>query len=123
MMSNDRQVPYSNAQNTSQTMPGIPLEGEGLLVALQAGNTQSWDTLMRQHTRDLRVHIGHSLRKWGLPPEWVDDVEQDTWITAVKKITDFTWQGDDKLYNWLRTIAFQHVRTLHRKWKDQGVVR
>lgn len=119
-MSDYRQVPHPNTPRDSQTMPGFPLEGEALLVALQAGNTQVWDALMRRYTRDLRGHIGQSLRKWGLPPEWVDDVEQDTWITAVTKIAEFTWQGDDKLYNWLRTIAFQHVRTLHRKWKDQG---
>lgn len=119
-MSDHWQVPDPNDKRASETMPEIRLEGEALLYALQMGNEKAWDKLMRHHTRDLRMHIGQSLRKWNLPPEWVDDIEQDTWITAVKKIAEFTWQGEDKLYNWLRTIAFQHVRTLHRKLKDDG---
>jgi RNA polymerase sigma factor (sigma-70 family) len=108
------------AQDTIPTVPITQLEGPQLLVALQAGNEEAWDTILRLYAKDLRVHIGQSLRKYSIPPEWVDDIEQDTWITAVKKIEEFEWQGEDKLYHWLRSIAFQHVRTLNRKLKETG---
>lgn len=104
----------------NETVPMMHLEGEALLIALQAGNEQAWDHVLRLYARELRTHINQSLRKRNIPPEWADDIEQDTWITAVKKIEEFTWQGEDKLYNWLRTIAFQHVRTLHRKLRENG---
>lgn len=107
-------------QTVHETVPVIQLEGEALLIALQVGNESAWEHLMWLHAQDLNRHIRQSLNKWNLPPEYVDDIQQETWITAVQKIETFEWQGEDKLYNWLRTIAFQHVRTMHRKLKDRG---
>ena len=94
-------------QDTTQSYPQW-VEG------LKELDSQAWDVLLRYYVDDLRRDIRASLGKRGLPPTLVDDIEQETWLTAVRKMSEFVWEGEDKFYHWLRAIAFNHVRTYQR---------
>jgi RNA polymerase sigma factor (sigma-70 family) len=84
-------------------------------------DSQAWDLLLRYYAKDLRNDIVASLNKRGLPVDYVDDIEQETWRTAVEQIEGFIWEGERKLYHWLRTISYHHVQTLRRKVKEDRV--
>lgn len=73
----------------------------------------AWDVMLRNHAGDLRRDIAISLRKRGLSEELVDDIEQETWLTAVRKIAEFVWVDEDKFYRWLRAISLNHIYSRH----------
>jgi RNA polymerase sigma factor (sigma-70 family) len=75
---------------------------------------EAWDLLLMNHAVDLRHDILISLRKRRLPEELVDDIEQETWVTAVRKMAEFVWEDEDKFYHWLRAISLNHVHTYRR---------
>lgn len=77
----------------------------------------AWTRLHEYHSGRLRRDIQISLRKWGLSPEFAGDIEQETWLTAVKRINEFVWVDDDRFYNWLRAISCNHIRTYRYKQK------
>ena len=81
---------------------------------LQALEAEAWDLLLRQYAADLRQDIRVSLRKRNLPEDVADDIEQETWLTAVRKISEFRWENEAKLYHWLRVIALNHIRVYQR---------
>jgi RNA polymerase sigma factor (sigma-70 family) len=74
----------------------------------------AWDILLKYYSEDLRRDILSSLRKRRLPEEWLGDIEQETWLTAIKRIEDFVWESEDKFYNWLRVISLNHLRRYQR---------
>src|SRR5258706_12275973 len=49
----------------------------------------AWKSLIKFHERDLREDIQKSLRKRRLPLEFADDIEQDTWISALHCVVNF----------------------------------
>lgn len=75
---------------------------------------EAWDVLLRNYAGDLRHDITASLRKRGLPDELADDIEQETWLTAVRKMGEFVWESEDRFYHWLRAISLNHIRTYRR---------
>src|SRR5215204_4973856 len=77
-------------------------------------DAEAWDVLLQYNAVDLRRDIRASLQKRGLAEDLVDDIEQETWLTAVRKIGDFIWENEEKLYNWLRVIALNHIRMYQR---------
>jgi RNA polymerase sigma factor (sigma-70 family) len=88
---------------------------ESLVNHLRNLEAQAWEDLIRIYGSDLRSDIQSSIRRRGLPLDWVADVEQDTWIIAVQKIGEFRWQSIDLFYRWLRVIALNRVRMMKRK--------
>ncbi len=79
-------------------------------------NSDTWTELHGIYSSTLRVDIEKSLRKRGLSLEVVDDIEQETWITAIRRIREeFTWVDEERFYHWLRCIALNNVRTYARK--------
>jgi RNA polymerase sigma factor (sigma-70 family) len=86
---------------------------------LKSLNAEAWDLLLRQYAADLRQDIRISVRKRGLSEDIVDDIEQETWLTAVRKISEFNWDNEVKLYNWLRVIALNHIRMYQRQRLNQ----
>ncbi len=84
------------------------------VAQLKRLDAEAWDVLLRNYASDLRHDIAVSLRKRGLPDELADDIEQETWLTAVRKMGEFVWEDEDKFYHWLRAIALNHIRTYRR---------
>jgi DNA-directed RNA polymerase specialized sigma24 family protein len=87
-----------------------PAWDEQWVERLKRLETRAWDDLVRCYGDELRADIQSSIRKRGLPLDWVPDIEQDTWTTAIQKINEFDWQSIDKFYHWLRVIALNRVR-------------
>ncbi len=85
------------------------------LALLKAMNERAWDDLLRHFGDDLQRDIRASVNKFRLPLDVADDVEQETWRTAIQKIDEFHAEEIVKLYHWLRVIAYNKVRMLHRK--------
>jgi RNA polymerase sigma factor (sigma-70 family) len=79
-------------------------------------NSDTWTELHGIYSSALRQDIQKSLRKRGLPLDVIDDIEQETWLIAIRRIRDeFTWVDEDRFYHWLRCIALNHVHTYRRK--------
>ena len=102
----------------ADTAPMESMNGNEWIILLKELNSNAWDLLIDRFGMDLRGDIKASLRVRGLSDDAVDDIEQQVWVTAIEQIGDFEWQGEDKLYHWLRSIAAWHVKTLRRKSKD-----
>jgi DNA-directed RNA polymerase specialized sigma24 family protein len=77
---------------------------------LQRHDAAAWDELVGVYSLPLQRHIIQSLLSRNLPSDLVDDVEQQTWLTAVRLIEDFVWQNEAKLYDWFRVIATFHIK-------------
>ena len=75
----------------------------------------AWEALLAEYASRLHRDIMASLRKRGLKGDMAEDIQQQTWLTAVQKIHIFFDQGEDKLYRWLRAISCNHVRRLQRE--------
>lgn len=91
------------------------LKGEVWIFLLRQHEQRAWDQLMAHYAGDLRRDILRSLRKRGLDEQHLDDIEQETWLTAVEKIRAFEFQDEARLYNWLRKISVNHIMTLIHK--------
>jgi RNA polymerase sigma factor (sigma-70 family) len=112
------QVPKSHDVPTElETTPMIQVGSQDWIERLRRCDSQVWEIVLRSYATELRRDIGISLKKRSLPDEWTDDVEQETWCTAVRKIDTFVWQGESEFYKWLRSIARHHVQTLRYKTK------
>lgn len=82
----------------------------------------AWEELLNLYTAQLHRDIVASLRKRGLTAEMAEDIQQQTWLTAVHKIHEFVYQGEDKLYRWLRAISLNHVRSLQRQRRSMTII-
>ena len=102
----------------ADTAPSETMDGEQWINLLKELNSNAWDLLIDRFASDLRQDIKASLRMRGLSEDAIDDIEQQVWVTAIEQISSFEWQGEDKLYHWLRSIGAWHVKTLRRKSKD-----
>jgi RNA polymerase sigma-70 factor, ECF subfamily len=76
----------------------------------------AWEMLLALYGGQLHRDILTSLRRRGLPDSEAEDIQQETWITAIQKIDDF--EGGEKLYYWLRVISLNHIRSLRRKQRS-----
>jgi RNA polymerase sigma factor (sigma-70 family) len=111
-------APTSHEIETSVMMP---LDRQEWVNQLKVWDNRAWEILLHHHARDLRRDITISLRKRQLSTDWVDDIQQETWMTVVKEIDKFDWQGEGKFYNWLRSIARHHIQTLNHKVKHNAI--
>ncbi len=101
----------------SETLP-ITICKTLLIERLKTNEPDAWDELLSLHAPNLRRTIAGSLRKRGLSRDCADDIEQETWLTAVKRIGEFEADSDDRLLHWLRAIALNHVRNMQRKERE-----
>lgn len=107
----DTQVSGETAQKTAHT---FHLD-ERWVAALKNMDAQAWEMLLQVYADELRNGIQASLGKRGLSPSLADDIEQETWLTAVQKIGEFRSEDVDKLFRWLRAISLNHVYTYARQ--------
>jgi RNA polymerase sigma factor (sigma-70 family) len=112
------------ARNQEKTMPDnfltttdAPNPRATWLDAAQNLEPEAWEELVKYFAGDLRHDIEISLRKRALPLDVVGDIEQETWLTAIKKIKEFHGEIGEKFYHWLRVISLNHIRTY---WKAQS---
>lgn len=89
---------------------------ENWIKLLKQHDSAAWDMLLRLYADELRRAIQASLNKRGLPLSLTDDIEQETWLTAVRKFGSFRWESADKLFRWLRAISVNHVLA-YRRWQ------
>jgi RNA polymerase sigma factor (sigma-70 family) len=85
------------------------------LERLQAMDEAAWEELLERYSKRLYDAIVVSLRKRGLNESSAEDIQQQTWLTAVQRIDEFVPEANYSLYYWLRVIALNHVRNLARK--------
>ena len=78
-----------------------------------------WNDLLTSHGDRLRGDIKTSLQKRGLSVELTDDIQQETWVTVLRNIHKFEWQGDHQFYHWLRVVSLNHIRKMKREQERQ----
>ena len=82
----------------------------------------SWDVLIDSFAEQLRADIRISLLKQRLPAELLEDVSQETWLTAFRNIHTFVWEDEERFYRWLRVIACNHIfRARRHTEREQSV--
>ena len=108
-------MPEQNYDSSTITVGAIAWDSHWLTL-LKEMHEPTWDDLVTNYAADLRHDISASLRKRGLSPDLVEDVEQETWRIAVQKIGAFNADTIDKLYHWLRVIALNRRRTATSIW-------
>lgn len=86
-----------------------------LIKLSQSGNLKAFDQLVRVHEGWLRAWLRSRVHDWSA----ADDLAQDTFVTAFKKIQ--TFQASDPFEPWLRTIGFNHYRNYLRKHREEYV--
>ncbi|MCL4247168.1 MAG: sigma-70 family RNA polymerase sigma factor [Anaerolineae bacterium] len=102
------------------TAPATFRDQEQWIDRLKRGDEIAWELLIARYAGDLRTAIGQMLRKRDLSIEFQDDIEQETWRTAVHKMGTFVYQSEDKLAHWLHSIARHHVQTYMRTDRQQS---
>ena len=100
-------------------LEAFDFEGEAAFVRrLQQVNppdSEAWKTFLLNYQRALQSAIRHTLTKFQLPTDRLDDIEQKTWLTAYTKIHTFELRSETSLKSWLAKIQYNHVRNLSRK--------
>ena len=85
----------------------------GLRSAVLAGDETAWQTWYDETFPGLYAFV-----RWrcaGLN-DWADDVVQETWLTAIRRIRDFD-PDQGSFADWLRGIAANLLRNQLRKWR------
>ncbi len=72
-----------------------------LIEKAKSGDTKAWDELIKNYERRLRSFINREA-KGSLNLQDMDDIYQDTWTKAFRKIDQFK---GGKFHSWLFTIA------------------
>ena len=101
----------------SETAERERLEEERRLVErAQAGDRNALRPLFERYANAL--YSGVILPRLGDAAS-AEDVLKDTFVTAIEKIEQFTWQGRS-VYVWLRQIAVNKVIDVHRRSSRAG---
>ena len=101
----------------SDTAERERLEEERRLVErAQAGDRNALRPLFERYAHAL--YSGVILPRLG-DPATAEDVLKDTFVTAIEKIEQFSWQGRS-VYVWLRQIAVNKVIDVHRRSSRTG---
>jgi RNA polymerase sigma factor (sigma-70 family) len=109
------ETPDSQKHEThkAQTFP----QDTAFFARLQQHDTAAWEEVLRLYALPLRRDIVQALLRRSLPLEWADDLEQQTWVTAIRLIENFVWESEDTFYTWFRSIATFHIKNRARKLK------
>ncbi|WP_035614087.1 sigma-70 family RNA polymerase sigma factor [Haloferula sp. BvORR071] len=79
------------------------------------GDLDAFSTIVRRHQGWLRAYLRARMADWSE----ADDLAQEAFLTAYRKIHQFTGEGE--LEPWLKTIAKNHLRNHVRKRRDECV--
>jgi RNA polymerase sigma factor (sigma-70 family) len=120
-MSSSQSSDTNESQPSETNSPKLFPQNTQFFQRLQRHDSAAWDELLSLYSLILRRDILQSLLRRSLPVDWVDDIEQQTWLTIVRLIGNFVWENEDKFYNWFRSIATFHIKNLTRKLKKQYV--
>lgn len=90
-------------------------DSQDLLKRSQAGDLAAFGDLVRQHEGWLRGMLRARLRDWTA----ADDLAQDAFVTAFRKIKGF--RGDSTFETWLTGIAMNHFRNHIRKHREEYI--
>jgi RNA polymerase sigma factor (sigma-70 family) len=85
------------------------------LKQINPPDSEAWKEFLVNYRPVLQGTIRNTLRKFQLPADRLDDIEQKTWLTAYTKIHTFELRRKNSLKNWLLTIQHNHVRNLSRQ--------
>lgn len=66
--------------------------------------------------RDNFEFVVRSARRLGVQPAWIDDVAQEVFVVAARKLSGF--EGRSKLRTWLFSITLRVVQS-HRRWSKR----
>jgi RNA polymerase sigma factor (sigma-70 family) len=96
--------------------PATLLEEE-LISYLKLNNAVVWDYTFKNYESQLQNDIRRLLYHANLAydAQSCDDIQQQTWVTAVQNIKTFRWTENGKFYAWLKAIAQNHVWNSSRK--------
>lgn len=86
-----------------------------LIERSQAGDVDAFGELVRANQGWLRGWLRGQLRDWTA----ADDLAQDAFVTAFKKMKHF--RGDGSFEAWLRAIANNHFRNYIRKRREEYI--
>ncbi len=87
-----------------------------LRSAVLAGDEQAWRTWYEESFPGLSAYVSWRCAGWH---DLADDVIQETWLTAVRRIRAFD-PGRGSFVNWLRGIAANVLRNQLRRRVRQG---
>ncbi len=100
---------------TKKKLPEIHLDDDDFFERLQSRDEIAWLALIRGFKSQLQNVIRSALIRAGLSFDHVEDIEQQTWITAFSKCHEVDFQDMRHLFNWLNRIQKNHVLNLSRK--------
>lgn len=86
-----------------------------LIQRLRDNDAETWRVLWGQYQQPLQKSILYHLYRYNLPVHLGDDVMQETWCIAIKRLHTFNEEDEAFLLQWLRTIAHNCVRNMSRK--------
>lgn len=107
----------SQTERSDITQSALTLDNPEFIRFLKAKDNSAWDLVVDRYAKTLHSDILQSLEKRNLAVDHVDDIQQQTWLSAITKIDAFIWHDETKFYHWLRSIATQHVLTLRYRMK------
>ena len=90
-------------------------EQSALVQKAQSGDLAAFGQLVRAHQGWLRAGLRSKLRDWTA----ADDLAQDSFVTAFRKIK--TYRGDGSFESWINSIAQNHFRNYIRKKREDYV--
>lgn len=91
------------------------VEEQDLIQRATSGDLAAFDVLIRAHEGGVRAFFRVRLLDWAM----ADDLAQDVFVTAFKRIA--TFRRDARFSVWLRGIATNHLRNYLRKRRDVPV--
>jgi len=86
-----------------------------LIQRLKNNDAETWRVLWGQYQQPLHKCILYHLNRYNLPVQLMDDVLQETWCIAIKRLHTFNEEDEAYFLQWLRTIAHNCVRNMSRK--------
>ena len=92
-----------------------PEELERLITLSQSGDVVAFGDLVAAHQAWLRGWLRGQLSDWTV----ADDLAQDAFVTAFKKIRDY--RGEGSFQSWLCAIAHNHFRNHIRKKREHCI--
>ncbi len=81
-------------------------------AAQAAGTELNFETLYRENFE----FVVRSARRLGVQPAWMDDVAQEVFVVAARKLGGF--EGRSKVRTWLFSITIRVVQG-HRRWSQR----
>ena len=94
-------------------------EGDDLIACATRGEQDAWAELYGDHAQRLVVWLGHLPHLD--PASDAEDVAAEAWLTAARKIADFSGDRND-FAGWLFSIARNIARTRHRTASRRGTL-